>query len=127
MDKPTPRREIVIENTWREDSSAHDPFCKTITMYSEDARRWIEQEAPAFGELGELTAYKMMGVLATILERQGDDAVEMRALMTPVSGKSELELHIEKCYDPAEIVAYLMDGYKEFSQRSESDSAAGAK
>ena len=118
MERPQPKHEIVIDDTFKAEVGDH--FTKTITTYSPDAKRWNDEQAPSFGKLDEPIAYKLMRSLAEVSARMSADKGEasdapneLNELLRQPPGVSVVELRIEKCYDPDEVVAYLINGYKD--------------
>ena len=118
MERPQPKHEIVIDDTFKAEVGDH--FTKTITTYSPDAKRWIDEQAPTFGKLDEPIAYKLVRTLADVTARiakeNGEDSDAARVLdeaMKQAPGVSVVELRIDRCYDPDEVVAYLINGYTE--------------
>lgn len=118
MEKPVPKHEIVIKNMYKESSDAHNPHCKVITTYSDDAWRWIQQEAPSFGKLVAPSDTKMMEALARmtarIAQEKGNEEINLPEFLDGLKqspGVQRIELRIDECYDPAEVVKYLVEGY----------------
>lgn len=118
MKRPQPKHEIIIENSFKKETG--DNYIKTVTTYSPDAQRWIEQEAPTFGRLQEPIANKMLKALADMTvemaKKRGevsDAKYELDTLLKQAPGVTKSELCIEKCYDPDEVVKYLVEGYQQ--------------
>lgn len=115
MEKPVPKYEIVIKPMYKENSDAYNPHRKAITTYSDEAWRWIQQEAPSFGRLTEPSDTRLMETLARVMTKDKEDgeAVLLRALddLKLPPGVQRIELRIDECYDPDEVVKYLIEGY----------------
>lgn len=93
---PQPKHEIVISKLWKDGDQS-----QVIETFSDDARRWIVEQAPQFGQLDIFLFDKLF---AKIAKMPFDDNL-MTAKM--------LQLDIAKCYDPADVVKYLVEGYQQ--------------